>query len=74
MLSVSTGKCVRNAMIVCSERRRQCANKLDEHSLVGIVRSDRHNVIRFVLMFISNCCNDIAIFVSPKYEQRLRRK
>lgn len=24
--------------------RRHSANKLDEHSLVGIVRSDRHNV------------------------------
>lgn len=24
--------------------RRHCANKLDEHSLVGIVRSDRYNV------------------------------
>lgn len=28
--------------------RRHCANKLDEHSLVGIVRSDRHNVGLFV--------------------------
>lgn len=28
----------------CAVMMRHCANKLDEHCLVGIVRSDRHNV------------------------------
>lgn len=41
-----------NIMLICLYQecavmmwlRRHCANKLDEHCLVGIVRSDRHNV------------------------------
>lgn len=46
--------------------RRHCANKLDEHSLVGIVRSDRHNVLTLVLLLMlhENTRYESAIYFS----------